>query len=38
MRLLSYEVQGPFGPAVRVGAESADGRVLDLSLAFELML
>ena len=38
MRLRSYEVDGPTGPVARVGAEDAEGRVLDLNFAMRLML
>jgi 2-keto-4-pentenoate hydratase/2-oxohepta-3-ene-1,7-dioic acid hydratase in catechol pathway len=38
MRLLSYAIDTPLGPQVRVGCERRDGGVLDLNLAAEAML
>ena len=38
MRLLSFSIDTPLGPQVRVGCERADGSVCDLTLATEAML
>lgn len=38
MRLLSFGIETPLGPQVRVGCEGPDGAVIDLTLATEALL